>query len=215
MGARAALIVFARAPAPGAAKTRLAAAVGPDGAAALSGAFLRDTIDTARRVAGVELAIACAGDADHPAFRADALGGAIPRVPQVGGDLGARLEHAMRRGFGAAPAVVVIGSDAPTLPAELLGRAVDMLDDHALVLGPCHDGGFYLLGARVVPRLDGVAWSTARALADVLARNAGHAPALLPPWYDVDTPDDLRLLRAHLALRPRLSPATARLLARF
>lgn len=190
------LALFARA--PGIGKTRLAASIGSERASALSRAFLIDTVRTLDAIG--RTVVWAAGEADAVALR-DLLHRDV-RV-QTPGDLGERMRAVM-------PAIVV-GSDAPSLPARFVRRAIAALGDHDFVLGPSADGGYYLFGARVrPPPLDRVRWSTPFALADTRAVLGGAA--ILPPWFDVDTADDLRLLAAQLALRPGAAPETARLL---
>ena len=108
--------------------------------------------------------------------------------------------------------MVLIGSDSPTLPLRLLHRAFAALENHDAVLGPTPDGGYYVIGFRrgMAVRLAGVRWSTSNALADTLARllEANMRYAILPPWYDVDTSEDLRLLKTHLSLDPEAAPQT-------
>jgi len=203
------VLVFARAPRPGGTKTRLIPRVGAEGAATLYAAFVTDvrrTVDLAGLAAQVWVA-----------DRDDAAAYDAPRV-QRGDDLGARMSHALTDALDRADRALLIGTDAPTLPAAYLGRAARALDVADVVFGPSADGGYYLIGARGrAPALGGggVRWSTRHALADSLARVDGRRVAMLPPWYDVDTPEDLRLLRLHLALDPRAAPATARALAAF
>jgi glycosyltransferase A (GT-A) superfamily protein (DUF2064 family) len=134
------------------------------------------------------------------------LGPHAPRITiasQIGGDLAARMTHAMTATLAAGhDAVVLVGSDAPDLPPAVVGEAVDALQDAAaarlIVLGPAADGGFYLVAGRVAPAaaFEGVAWSHDDVLAEVSARAtaAGFAVSLVMPWRDVDTADDLRAL---------------------
>jgi rSAM/selenodomain-associated transferase 1 len=211
---RGALIVFVRPPVPGTTKTRLARALGDEAAAELYRAFVIDTVRLAVEI-GAEVELACAGDPAHPFLAELVERHGLEATRQVEGDLGARMAHALTRGIAAHGRAVIVGSDAPTLPPSLLAGAFAALDHAELVLGPSHDGGYYLLGATRPPRLAPVRWSTAHALDDTLARNPDARSKRLPPWYDVDTPEDLRLLRAHLALDPGRAPATARALARF
>jgi hypothetical protein len=213
---RVCVVVFARAPVAGRTKTRLIPALGAEGAAALYRAFLADTVRTARRLEGaaVELWAASADDAER-------LAAPYPDRPvraQPAGDLGRRMEAAMAHALSRHDRVLVIGSDAPTLPVRRLAEAARALATADVVLGPAADGGFYLVGVRdrALAFGDRIRWSTRHALADTLAaaRAAGRRPARIRPWYDVDTPDDLRLLRAHLAVRRRAAPATAEALGR-
>ena len=99
----------------------------------------------------------------------------------------------------------------PTLPIELIGAAFESLERSTFMLGPAQDGGYYAVGASrgVRPSFQGVRWSTENALEDTVKANAPRQPALLPPWYDIDEPEDLAVLRAHLAFDAALAPATA------
>src|SRR5262245_18954895 len=102
--------------------------------------------------------------------------------------------------------VVILGADSPTLPVKLVVKAVTALADRDVVLGPADDGGYYLLGARtVIPEMfRGIAWGGPRVYADTvrILKLLGAAPVELPPWHDVDTPEDLARLRAELAAWP-------------
>ena len=221
----AALAVFARAPVAGRAKTRLAPALGADGAARLYAGFLADTLALADRAQSAGLLettlwLAAAADTDEPTLRDVPGVTALPRRVQPIGDLGARMAAALDVGVASHGAALVLGSDAPTLPLALLRAARVALDRADLVLAPSADGGYVLIGARVpVPPalFDDARFSTRHALADTLAGAArcGLSALCVAPWYDVDTPDDLRLLRTHLTLVPSAAPHTARALAGF
>src|SRR6185295_15406019 len=91
-----------------------------------------------------------------------------------------------------APRAVLIGSDAPTVTAEAIRAAFGALRRARVVIGPSVDGGYYLLGVRapLPPIFTRMAWGSARVLARTLAvlRAARITPAVLPCWYDVDTP---------------------------
>jgi uncharacterized protein len=199
------IAIFARAPSPGRTKTRLIPALGEEGAARLSRAMLEDTL---RRIASVatfapEIWAASATDA---ASLGD-FGLEVHVQPE--GDLGARISAALAHGIARRGRAFVIGSDAPTLGVRALERAIAIAA--ACAIGPSADGGFWILGARErAPRLEGVRWSSRHTFDDAL--RALPDAGIAPPWYDVDTPADLRLLRAHLALRPGCAPATARAL---
>ena len=201
-----ALLVFGRAPVPGACKTRLAKVVGAEAAARLYRAFLDDVLRTGAAT-GFAMELWCAGDPDHADLAALASRHEVPRRAQPAGDLGARMAGALRQALARHDRALLIGSDAPTLPSRLLRRAASRLDDSTSVFGPSADGGYWLVGAReAVPRFDAVRWSSPHTLADTLAQNP--RAVLTEPWYDVDEPDDLRLLRAHLAVEPDAAPAT-------
>jgi rSAM/selenodomain-associated transferase 1 len=199
-----ALVIFARAPVAGRTKTRLMRTIGPRRAAELYRCFLLDTFAGAR-TQPTDVIVAAA-EADH----LQPIGELVSEVGldadlavQSGGDLGHRIAHAVSetldRGY---PRVVVIGSDAPSLPPRCVGEALDLSADHDLVLGPCFDGGYYLVGLRrAVPEIfHGITWSSDTVLVDSVRRatEGGRSVALLDPWYDVDTAADLRLLQTHL-----------------
>jgi rSAM/selenodomain-associated transferase 1 len=199
--------LFAKWPTPGAVKTRLTA--DPDRAAAVARAFLLDSLARYSAVADRRCLVFAPSDAEAH-FRPLA-GSAYELTPQADGDLGARLStfvdrHQRRPDF---PHLVLLGTDSPTLPVEHVRQAFAELDRAHVVLGPACDGGYYLIGfalkhlAPVYTEaiLTGIPWSTSRVLQETVASvsGLGCSLALMPPWYDVDTPDDWELLRGHVA----------------
>jgi rSAM/selenodomain-associated transferase 1 len=201
----AALCVFARQPAPGRAKTRLASLLGAECAALLARAFLLDTLDRLRPFPG-DLWVAHTPPGSGEAFRALLEECQAPPflMPQAEGDLGARLDHAVcrlrERGY---ERVLLLGADSPTLPWPSVMALHDQLADHDFTLGPAADGGFWGLGARTwrVGLLDDLPWSVPETCAATCARLESEGTvALAPTWYDVDTPGDLPRLRVDPAL---------------
>jgi len=200
--------VFAKAPERS--KTRLEPVLGRDGATAFARALLADTL----ALAPPPVEVWADGDVGVAGAR-----------QQIEGDLGARLEHALREELSASPAVVILGTDAPTLPAAVLSDAAERLSSGAcdLVLGPAADGGYYLVGATRAAAgrselFAGIAWSTEKVMRESFARacSLGLRTAVLPWWYDVDTAEDLDLLVAHLPFLPRhVAPETRSVLAAF
>lgn len=200
---RAVVMLFAKFPEPGRSKTRLAPALGEEGAAELSRALLADTAETVRAVPGVRRELWLP---PRPAGREE-LGGRfsdfrLRRQPH--GDLGAKLAGAFATVFGeGARRALAVGSDHPTLPPEYLHRGIGLLDEVPIVLGPARDGGYYAVGlAREAwPRADAlfrrIPWSGDRVLAVTRERAGmlGLEREELPTWYDVDEPDDLERLR--------------------
>ena len=193
------LIVMAKAPRLGRVKTRLAADVGA--VAAL--AFYRRTLeDTVRRLAADRrwrTWLAVSPDVGGHGFPAG-----IPRLPQGGGDLGARMGRLM-----AVPPpgpVVIVGADIPDIPPDAVAGAFRALGRADAVFGPAADGGYWLVGLKRRPRLpeifDRVRWSTPRALADTVANlPAGTGVAYVDTLADVDDGKDLRAWRARLRRR--------------
>ncbi|MFQ3661124.1 MAG: TIGR04282 family arsenosugar biosynthesis glycosyltransferase [Chloroflexaceae bacterium] len=199
------LLIFAKQPAAGQTKTRLCPPLSPAAAAELYACFLRDTLAMVRQVPASARVIVYQPEEAAGYFRALAPDFAL--LPQQGADLGERLDRCLTTVLNADPgAAVLIGTDIPTLPAPYVAHAFDLLAAHDLVLGPSDDGGYYLIGTRrPYPRLvREVTMSTPRVLHDTLAIAAelGLRVALLPGWYDVDTPADLERLRQELALAP-------------
>ena len=168
---RRALYVVAKQPAAGQTKTRLCPPLRGEEAAALYASFLADTLDIMRRVPGVRCGIAYLPHGAEAYF--GKLAPEMELVLQQGESLGERLDWLITQALmnGAAQAVVM-DSDSPTLPAEYVARAFDLLDgDVDAVFGPCRDGGYYLVGMkRPLPALlREVQMSTPTVLADTLA----------------------------------------------
>ena len=229
------LILFAKVPEPGRAKTRLAPDLGEEGAARLYQAFLDDAIALCGRIESASLEVWASGGAGGAGGVSSGKGvssdagvreyfaGRYPDLPvrlQSGRDLGERLSGAFESSFAAGEDhVVITGSDHPTLPSSYLDRAFSALVDAQLVIGPSADGGYYAIGltSRAWPEAAslfvGVPWSTPAVLETTrrTARRLGLGHVELPEWYDVDDPAGLRRLRREA------DPAshTGRMLARL
>jgi rSAM/selenodomain-associated transferase 1 len=127
--------------------------------------------------------------------------GKVHLFNQQGEDLGQRMRHAFQQRFeDGYDKVLIIGSDSPTLPTAYIRQAFD--SEREVMLGPSTDGGYYLIGMnrKVTDIFEGIAWGSERVLAETINRlqtlKAGLE--LLPVWYDVDRPEDLRFLKTHL-----------------
>ncbi|MCL4302182.1 MAG: TIGR04282 family arsenosugar biosynthesis glycosyltransferase [Anaerolineae bacterium] len=200
-----ALLVVAKRPAPGQTKTRLSPPLLPDQAAALYECFLGDTLDLIRQVPAAQPVIAYLPALEKPYFAA--LAPDFELILQDGPDLGVRLDNALTRylqlGY---KHVVIMDSDSPTLPARYLAAAFEALEKAEVVLGPCDDGGYYLIGLnRPAPRLlREVPMSTPRVVADTLAlaKEERLRVELLPTWYDVDDVTTLARLGVELTQAP-------------
>jgi rSAM/selenodomain-associated transferase 1 len=208
------LVIFGKTPLLGEVKTRLGRAIGEPAALALYEAFLDDTC-TLTQGLGARRVLAIEGGLDHPHLAHLAKSQRLELVEQGEGDLGAKMARAIATHVATGP-VVILGSDAPTLPRAHLHQALDALMEHDVVLGPSDDGGYYLVGARLaVPEIfTDVRWSTPEVLPTTLERLGDRSHLLLPPWYDIDGEEDLERLRAHLpVLPPSVAVATRRALA--
>jgi rSAM/selenodomain-associated transferase 1 len=194
-----AVVVFAKAPVPGLAKTRLVPALGEAGAAALAERMLRHALAQAV-AADIGPVVLCATpDAPHPMLRdmAAACGAAL--LAQGPGDLGARMARALRRQLRRWPRALLVGTDAPALGARQLREAARALADHDAVFVPTHDGGYVLVGQRRPgdPRcFRGMTWSHPQVMADTRRRlaDAGLSWLELAPVVDIDEPADLASL---------------------
>ncbi len=189
--------VFVKAPAPGRVKTRLAAEIGLHHAAEIYRHLGRSVV-AACAGSGHDTVVWFAPAEAGPAVRAWLQGLRVAAFQAQGaGALGARLAAAFQRHFAAgARRVIIIGSDCPGIDAGLVSRALAALDEYDLVLGPTHDGGYYLIGLRAPARqlFRGIAWSTPAVLWQTLVR-AGQlrlSALLLPRLRDVDTASDAR-----------------------
>ncbi|HEY6512665.1 MAG TPA: TIGR04282 family arsenosugar biosynthesis glycosyltransferase [Burkholderiaceae bacterium] len=192
---RCALIVFAKAPHPGHAKTRLIAALGARGAAALAERMMSAALGQALAadIGPVELCVT--PDRTHPAFVRATRQGAVTLGDQGGGDLGERMARAFDRVLATHDRALLIGTDAPALDAAYLRAADAALNDFDAVLGPAADGGYTLIGLRrPAPGLfTGMQWSHGEVLAHTRERlqALGLRHVELPVLNDIDEPADL------------------------
>jgi rSAM/selenodomain-associated transferase 1 len=197
-----ALIVFAKAPVAGLAKTRLIPALGAEGAAALAARLLRHTLAQGEAAGFGALELCATPDATHPALVVAAREHGAALAEQGAGDLGARMQRALSRRLATHARVLLIGTDAPALDAAVLQQAAAALATHDAVFVPALDGGYALVGLspHAPERLfAGIAWSTPQVMATTLERVAelGLRTALLAPLPDIDEPADLAHLPAH------------------
>jgi len=212
---RVGLAIMAKAPRVGAVKTRLCPPLRVPEAAELARCFLLDAVDRVRSIAGAGPIMAYAPAEARGEFEVAAPGFTL--IPQRGDDLGERqarlIADVLALGH---EAVLLMGTDSPTLPRECLDEAVGlvMARDVDLVLGPTEDGGYYLLGLRApCPGLfEDMPWSTPAVLSRTLerAQRLGLRVACLPTWFDVDTGADLERLRAGLDAAPGPVPRHTR-----
>ena len=200
---RIAIAIMAKAPRAGEVKTRLCPPLSPAEATELYRCFLLDKIAQVRLLKSAIPAIAYTPAEERTFFEALAPGFVL--FPQEGPDLGTRLANCFDHLFGQGyEGALAVDSDTPTLPAEFLERALALIvtPDVDVVVGPSEDGGYYLIGLRKLYRelFKEMAWSTPMVLPETIRRAeaTGLRVLSLPPWFDVDTPDDLRRLRVSL-----------------
>jgi uncharacterized protein len=243
-----ALAVMTKAPQAGQVKTRLVPPLTPDDAAELNKCFLRDTAreiasacsrgrvgDAASKSPSLQ-GIASHGEAATTEAMGiavytpigaesaydDILPGGFSLLPQRGVGFGERLyfaaEDLFKCGF---DSVCLIDSDSPTVPAENFAKAIELLKTHRdyTVLGPCDDGGYYLIGLKKPHRelFEQIDWSTERVFDQTMrrARGMGLEVKLLPRGYDVDDAASLQRLRDELLgrnARQNVAPNTRKFL---
>ena len=202
------VIVFAKNPVPNQVKTRLVPTLSPEQAATLYTAFLVDWCETLAKLPDVDLIVAYTPTAARSDLQA-LIGDDAIYIPQIGIDLGERLasatqwaaEHKYTK-------ILLVGSDSPTLPISYISKALTLLDSRDITIGPSTDGGYYLIGFSAetlditVPRIfEEIVWSTADVFQQTVAhiRSLKSTFGLLPPWYDIDTAEDLAFLQAHIS----------------
>lgn len=190
-----AVIVFAKAPVAGLAKTRLAPALGAEGAAALAQRMLHHALAQAVAAGIGPVELCAAPDASHPALRAAASEHGASLGEQGHGDLGERMHRALARTLGHHDRALLIGTDAPSLDAAVMQRAARALRDHDAVFVPALDGGYALVGqSRADPRVfQDMHWSHPLVMAHTRERlrRAGVRWTELAPVADIDEPADL------------------------
>lgn len=201
------VLVFVKYPTPGRVKTRLAKELGDERAAELYKRFVVDILDTLGDL-DVRLKILFSPPDAEQEFRLW-LGDEYTYAAQDGEDLGQRMKNslgeALADGFARA---IVMGSDSPDVPGDYVMEAFSSLDSSDAVIGPCSDGGYYLIGfskeSFLPEAFEDIDWSTPEVLEQTVGKLEAHGRKihLLGQWYDVDTLADLealtrRKLKAH------------------
>jgi rSAM/selenodomain-associated transferase 1 len=203
---------MAKAPRPGRVKTRLSQRLPSPAVTALYRCLLEDTVALATSLASVEVAVMCP-ESDKEDL-ADLLCNTVEIVAQEGEGLAAGLTSVFRHftAAGRRP-VVAFNSDSPHLAPSVLDGAFEILATQDVVVGPTHDGGYYLVGANVAhPSLfDGDGMGTRSALDRLLTRTKvlELSTGFTEPFYDIDVDDDLIRLARELRLAPAKAPRTA------
>ena len=195
------VIVFARAPLPGRAKTRLIPALGAAGAARLQARLIGRALETARRARIGRVELHGAGVRGSARLRALARRHAVRLEAQADGDLGRRMALAIGRGLRRARRVVLIGSDCPVLRASDLRRAaLRLAGGRDAVFAPAEDGGYTLVAMRRASHrvFASIEWGSGRVMGATRERLAalGWRWSELPRVWDVDRPEDCRRLAA-------------------
>lgn len=208
------IIVMAKAPIPGYAKSRLTPVLGANGAAVLAEQLLVHAVEQAMAAGFDAVELCVAPDDSHPAFRRLQARHNLQVTGQGSGDLGQRMHRALERALGRHGRALLIGTDSPAVDAAVLQQAARALDDADAVFVPAHDGGYALVGLNrsvnrcarrgddrnadrmTHPLFHDIAWSTSQVMHQTRerARVAGLKLAELSPVSDIDEGADL----AHL-----------------
>jgi rSAM/selenodomain-associated transferase 1 len=204
---RQSLIIFVRSPSDKQVKSRLAATLGGGFASDFYRLCAEHVIqETGRMQSGVQRYIFYASREERAVRRW--LGHQFCFVAQSGGELGDRIEHAFGTVFShGSEKAVIVATDVPDLTHDIMDKAIKALDSCDLVIGPSHDGGYYLLGMKKLHRelFEDIPWSTERVYSETLLRvkAQGLSSQILPSLRDIDTEDDLRQWLASRSYRER------------
>jgi rSAM/selenodomain-associated transferase 1 len=206
------LVIMAKAPRLGMVKTRLMESLPSSAVTPLYRCLLEDTLELAKSLNSVEVAMMCP-EADRDELM-DLFGDTVQVVAQQGSGLVAGLTSVFRHFTGGGRRVIAFNSDSPHLAPAVLEKAFEILAAHDVVIGPTHDGGYYLVGAKTAhPSLfenDGM--GTKSALDRLLARASilELSTGFTEPFYDIDIANDLIRLAVELQGAPEKAPKTAR-----
>ena len=222
-----AVVIAAKPPVPGKVKTRLSPPLSLDQSAQLYRCFLLDTINTVAAIKGVDRFIAfypdvstkdlsfrivnSVSDSSQDKFLTD-----FTLITQNGIDLGERLISIFEQLFSSGyDSVTIIGSDSPNLPVAFIKRSLSNLKESKVdvTLGPCKDGGYYLIGLKVLydNLFKGISWSTSSVFDETIEniKKLGLGASVLPEWYDIDDNEDLNFLKGEIISSPEeVAPKT-------
>ena len=206
------LVIMAKAPRLGLVKTRLLESLPPLAVTALYGCLLYDTLALAKSLPRVEVAVMCP-ESDRDELL-QVFGSAARIVAQTGHGLAAGLTSVFRHFTeNGRQHVIAFNSDSPHLAPSVLVSAFEMLAVHDVVVGPTHDGGYYLVGAKANhPSLfEGYGMGTKSALDRLLtrAKSLELSMGFSQTFYDIDVANDLILLAQELQATPEKAPMTA------
>jgi rSAM/selenodomain-associated transferase 1 len=197
-----AIVIIAKEPKPGSVKTRLTPPLDPQTASKIYHNLLLDRIEQVESLKGADHFVAYYPKSSLQFFQ-NIISSSFSLLPQKGKDLGERLSNIFsdlfKEGY---ERIVIMDSDSPNLPSRHISEGLRRLNEADLILGPCEDGGYYLVGlSSNMPQIfQGIPWSTSEVtkLTIEKARAMDKNISLLEKWYDVDTIEDLRRLRTEL-----------------
>lgn len=187
--------VICKAPEKGRVKTRLAKDIGEERAYHVYSIMMATLFTNLAYGSGYEVCACVDGDIRR------VQAGSIDPIVQHGNGLGERIMNAIKESSSYTKKIV-IGSDTPNITGELIEQAITSLDTCDVVIGPAHDGGYYLIGMKQLHRglFNGITWSSEHVLRQTLecAESTGLSVAMLPIMRDIDTVDDLAAVMPEL-----------------
>lgn len=202
---------MAKAPKPGMVKTRLAESLPASAAAELYRCLLEDTLALAKSLTNVKVAVMCP-EPDQDELRR-LVSNTVEVAAQKGAGLAAGLTSVFRHFAAGQQLVIAFNSDSPHLAPSVLENAFEILVTHDLVVGPTHDGGYYLVGAKgdhpALFESDPMGTTTALDRLQTRAKALELSAGFTEPFYDIDVASDLILLARELQLAPAKAPRTA------
>ncbi|MCW8888877.1 MAG: TIGR04282 family arsenosugar biosynthesis glycosyltransferase [Gammaproteobacteria bacterium] len=207
------LIILAKAPVAGHAKSRMMPLLGSDGAARLHQELTHWLLTKMGNSPDYETELWCASDIDHPFFVECAAEFAISLKLQQGDDLGERQLFAMMSGLANAKSVVMVGSDVASLIMSDIENAFQAIEQgKQVVIAPAEDGGYGLIGGSRVAKdlFSGIPWGTHQVY-EAMVTNLNRLEfewQALPEVWDLDCPEDLVRLGRH----PLISEALLKIL---
>ncbi|MEW6599966.1 MAG: TIGR04282 family arsenosugar biosynthesis glycosyltransferase [Nitrospirota bacterium] len=204
MNNKKALITLAKAPVPGTVKTRLQVDMGAEKTVKIYRSFVAALTSRFAGLRGVDKFLGCTPSDEHPFLRKIAETHGMETFNQQGKTLGERIfnafRHCARKGY---TEIVLIGSDSPSMPVELIKKAFSELRKNDFVIGPCFDQGLYLIGVidSKINRLSRtIQLDSGRDVSMILEKisRTNITLSMLPFWYDVDNINDYAFLKLHL-----------------
>ena len=191
------VLLFVKYPSPGRVKTRLTKSIGDKDAAWLYRCFVEDMLEMLTET-GSDVWI-CFDPAEKKEKSTEWIGTGYKFLPQRGDNLGERMKNAFNDAFAEnIKQAILIGSDIPDLPSEIIESAFNNLSKSGVVIGPSRDGGYYLIGFSshtFTPEVfDDIPWSTSMVLDRTMDKMGKNKPAILTQFTDIDTVEDLATL---------------------
>jgi rSAM/selenodomain-associated transferase 1 len=197
-----AIVIMAKEPKPGNVKTRLTPSLDPQTASRIYHSLLLDRIEQVESLKEADHFVAYFPKSSLNFFE-NIIPSSFSLLPQKGKDLGERLANIFNTLFKEGyERIIIMDSDSPNLPSRFISEGLKMLNKADLVLGPCEDGGYYLVGlSSNMPQIfQEIPWSTSEVTEFTVkkAKALDKRISLLEKWYDVDTIEELKRLRIEL-----------------